>query len=328
MTLSPEEQRRRDNLRAVMQGMTQPPPAPVTPKLDTGPRPTGTSRGWLGTLAAGLLLLLGKFKFLSLFVGVLKLKTLATMLLSIAVYATQWGWEFAAGFVLLIFVHEAGHAVVLQHEGIPASAPVFIPFVGAFIAMRGRPRDAYIEAKVGIGGPLLGSIAAWAVLAAGVYFERPLWVAIGHAGVFLNLFNLIPVSPLDGGRIASVFSKPFWIAGYALGIAATVITRSPILILVMLVGLITLWQRLRNPVPGYDHVPSRQRLAMGVAYLALVVGLAVTLQVGELPHPSTLDARGRTQAPAAAPVDPARATPEPAGAATPAPGPAPGSSPR
>lgn len=324
MTISPEEQRRRDNLRAVMQGMTQPAPAPLkAPKPDTGPRPTGQSRGLLGSLGAGLLLLLGKFKFLSVLLGVLKLKTLATMLLSIAVYATQWGWEFAAGFVLLIFVHEAGHAVVLQREGIPASAPVFIPFVGAFIAMRGRPRDAYVEAKVGIGGPLFGSLAAWAVLAAGVWLERPLWIAIGHAGVFLNLFNLIPVSPLDGGRIASVFTKPFWIAGYALGIVATLITRSPILILVLLVGLITLWQRLRNPIPGYDRVARTQRLTMGVAYLALVIGLASTLQVGELPHPGTLDSRGRTR-PTAPP------TPAPGTSDTPAtsPPPASGSSPQ
>ena len=321
LPLSPDEQRRADNLRAVMQGPT--PPARTEPaRPDTGPRPTGQSRGLLGSLGAGLLLLLGKFKFLSVLLSVLKLKTLGTMLLSIAVYATQWGWEFAAGFVLLIFVHEAGHAVVLQREGIPASAPVFIPFVGAFIAMRGRPRDAYVEAKVGIGGPLFGSIAAWAVLAAGVWFERPLWIAIGHAGVFLNLFNLIPVSPLDGGRIAGVFTKPFWIAGYALGIVATVITRSPILVLVLLVGLITLWQRLRNPVPGYDHVPRGQRLAMGLAYLALVIGLASTLQVGELPHPGTLDARGRAQR-----AVPSESAPDTPGAPDAGPSPATGSSP-
>ena len=284
--LSPDEQRRRDNLRAVLQGTAPLAHAPAPAPSERAPAPTGgRQRGLIGTIGAGLLILLGKFKFLSLLAGVLKLKTLVTMLLSIAVYATQWGWEFAAGFVLLIFVHEAGHAVVMQREGIPAGAPVFIPFVGAFIAMRGRPRDAYVEAKVGMGGPLFGSLAAWAVLAAGVFLERPLWVAIGHAGVFLNLFNLIPVSPMDGGRIAGVFTKPFWIAGYALGIAATVLTRSPILLLVMLVGLVTLWQRLKHPVPGYDQVPRAQRLAMGLAYLALVVGLSATLQVGTLPHP-------------------------------------------
>ena len=104
--------------------------------------------------------------------------------------------------------------------------------------------------------------------------------------MFLNLFNLIPVSPLDGGRIAGVFTRPFWIAGYAVGIAATILTRSPILILIMAVGLVTLWQRTRNPVPGYDHVPSRQRLGMGVGYAALVLGLAMTLQVGEPGRPA------------------------------------------
>ena len=128
----------------------------------------------------------------------------------------------------------------------------------------------------------------------------------------MNLFNLIPVSPLDGGRIAGVFTRPFWIAGYAIGIAATVITRSPILILVMVVGLITLWQRTRNPIPGYDQVPRGQRLAMGLAYVALVVGLAATLQVGELPHPSTLDKNARVPTPAVTPTPaPAPSTPAP-----------------
>jgi Zn-dependent protease len=240
----------------------------------------------IGTLGAGALFLLGKLKFLGMFASVLKLKTLATMLLSIAVYATEWGWAFAAGFVVLILIHESGHAVAMQMEGIPASAPVFIPFVGAFIAMRGRPRDAYVEAKVAIGGPLLGSLAAWATLAAGLLTEQRLLIALGHVGILLNLFNLIPVSPLDGGRIAGVFTRPFWIAGYAIGIAATIYTRSGILLLVMLVGLITLWQRLRHPVPGYHDVPSGRRLAMGLAYLGLAAALWLTLPLGASAVPS------------------------------------------
>ena len=279
--------RRAENLRAVLEGITQPAkPASATPgKSSATPAPAGekSARGrWgiLGTLGAGALLLLGKLKFLGMFASVLKLKTLATMLLSIAVYATEWGWAFAAGFVVLILIHEAGHAVAMQMEGIPASAPVFIPFVGAFIAMRGRPRDAYVEAKVAIGGPLLGSLAAWATLAAGLWTDQRLLIALGHVGVLLNLFNLIPVSPLDGGRIAGVFTRPFWIAGYAIGIAATLLTRSGILLLVMLVGLITLWQRLRHPVPGYHDVPNGRRLAMGLAYLGLAAALWLTLPLG------------------------------------------------
>src|SRR5439155_53586 len=100
----------------------------------------------------GLLFVLGKAKFVGLLAGALKWKTLATMLLSIGAYAFEWGWAFAAGFVLLIFVHEMGHAVALRREGIPAGAPVFIPFVGAFVAMHGQPRDAAVEARVAMAG--------------------------------------------------------------------------------------------------------------------------------------------------------------------------------
>ena len=274
--------RRAENLRAVYASMTQPAEPPAGPALPARNATGSAGRRWglIGSLAAGAVFLLGKLKFLGMLAGLFKLKTLGTMLLSIGVYATEWGWAFAAGFVLLIFIHEAGHAIAMHREGIPASAPVFIPFVGAFIAMRGRPRDAFVEAKVAIGGPLLGSLAAWATLAAGLWTGQRMLIALGHVGVLLNLFNLIPVSPLDGGRIAGVFTRSFWIAGYAIGIAATILTKSGILLLVMLVGLITLWQRLRHPVPGYHDVPSGRRLAMGLAYLGLAAALWLTLPLG------------------------------------------------
>lgn len=281
-----EEQRRIENLRAVLAGMrgetpaTDPARAAPAPAAAPKERPTAGRNTLWASLAAGVVFLLTKLKFLALLGSVLKLKTLATMLLSIGVYAVEWGWAFAAGFVLLIFIHEAGHAVAMQREGIPASAPVFIPFIGAAIAMRGRPRNAYVEAKVAIAGPIAGSIAAWATLGAGLQFGQPLLVALGHAAVFLNLFNLVPVSPLDGGRIAGVFTVPFWIAGYVIGIAVTVATRSPILVLIMVVGLFTLWQRIRHPVPGYHDVPSGQRLAMGLGYAVLVIALALTSNTG------------------------------------------------
>lgn len=287
--LTPEEEARKrlENLRAVMAGPSpeKPPSGARPPSAPGTPHSHRARNGVLGTLAAGALFLLGKLKFLGLLASVLKLKTLATMLLSIVMYAAGWGWPFAVGFVLLIFVHELGHAIVLRREGIPAGAPVFIPFLGAFIAMKGQPRDAYVEAKVAIGGPVLGSLGAWAVLAAGLAFERPFLVTLGHTGILLNLFNLIPVSPLDGGRIAGVFTRGFWIAGYALGVVALVATRSPILFLVLLVGLFTLWQRWRNPVPGYDHVPGGKRLAMGLAFGALVLTLVLTLPLGLQQHP-------------------------------------------
>ena len=199
-------------------------------------------------------------------------------------YATQWGLPFATGFVLLILVHEMGHAIVLHHEGIPFGAPVFIPFVGALITMNHMPRNAGVEARVAIGGPVLGSLAAWAVLGAGVVPHRPLLVALGHTGALLNLFNLIPVSPLDGGRIAGAFTRTFWIVGYALGVVALVLHPSPILFLVMLVGLWTLVQRWRHPVPGYHDIPRAERLAIGLGYAALVAALTVTLNIAIPTH--------------------------------------------
>jgi Zn-dependent protease len=301
-----EKTRYLENLRAVYASLQQPPPrrgrdqdasTVVGPRSGApdgataeahAPSLEGTHRKRNGALAAiltGGAFLLGKLKLLGILGGVLKLKTFATMILSVAAYATVWGWAFALGFVLLIFVHELGHAIVLRREGIPAGAPVFVPFLGAFITMRGRPRDAAVEAKVAIGGPITGSLAAWAVLAAGLALNQPLLLALGHTGILINLFNLIPVPPLDGGRVAGAFTRTFWIVGYAVGVVALFVTRSPILFLILIVGLFTLWQRLRHPIPGYDSIPRSQRLAVSVTYAALLLALVITLPLGHQTFP-------------------------------------------
>lgn len=286
--------RRLENLRAVLAGPgTSPQPqsgpgggARPGPEPAPGARHPHRARNTvLGGLGGAALFLLGKLKFLGLLAGVLKLNTLLSMMLSIGLYAIDWGVPFAIGFVLLIFVHECGHAIVLRMEGIPAGAPVFIPFLGAVIAMRALPRNAYVEAKVGIGGPILGSLAAWAVLATGFWSGSALLVSLGHAGVLINLFNLIPVSPLDGGRIAGCFTRGVWIGGYAFGALALLLTRSPLLLVVLLAGLFTMWQRWHHPVPGYHDIPAGSRLAVGMTYAALVVALALTLPIGLAVHP-------------------------------------------
>jgi len=262
-----------ENLRAVYQSLQR-------PEAQARTRRSHAGKAAAGVAVAGLLFLLGKAKFLGFLAGVLKFKTLATMLLSIGAYAIEWGWLFALGFVLLMFVHEMGHAIAMRAEGIPAGAPVFIPFVGAFIAMHGQPRDAAVEARVAIAGPVVGSLAAWAVLGAGLALEQRLLLALGHTAVLLNLFNLVPVPPLDGGRIAGAFTRTYWVIGYALGIVALLVTWSPLLLIVLVVGLWTLVQRWRNPVPGYDALPPRQRTLIALAYAALVTGLVATLSVG------------------------------------------------
>ena len=264
-----------DNLRAVYQSL-QSGGTPTDARSRVGRNVAATS-----AIGGGLLFLLSKAKFIGLLAGVLKWKTLVTMLLSIGAYALEWGWAFAAGFVLLIFVHEMGHAVALRREGIPVGAPVFIPFVGAFVAMHGHPRDAAVEARVAMAGPLIGSLAAWAVLGAGLAWPQPLLVALGHTAVLLNLFNLVPVPPLDGGRIAGAFTRTYWVLGYAVGVVALVLTRSPLLLIVLLVGLVTLVRRWRDPVPGYDALSARQRATIALAYTALVAALLVTLPLHE-----------------------------------------------
>ena len=276
MTDGSEAERRSreiENLRAVYQSLQRPEP-------QAGRRQSHGGKAAAGVAAAGLLFVLGKAKFLGFLAGVLKLKTLATLLLSIGAYAIEWGWLFALGFVLLMFVHEMGHAIAMRAEGIPAGAPVFIPFVGAFIAMHGQPRDAAVEARVAMAGPVVGSLAAWAVLGAGLALEQRLLLALGHTAVLLNLFNLVPVPPLDGGRIAGAFTRTYWVIGYALGIVALLVTWSPLLLIVLVVGLWTLVQRWRNPVPGYDSLAPRQRALIALAYAALVTGLVATLSVG------------------------------------------------
>src|SRR6266550_3224917 len=166
----------------------------------------------LGVL--GVLLL----KFKALLIPVLKffpvlLKTGGTMFLSIWLYAQALGWWYAFGFVLLIFVHECGHLIAARRVGLKVGAPVFIPFMGAFIALKEAPRNAWIEAQVGIGGPLLGPVGA--VFCYGLYLVtgNPFFSALAFTGFFLNLFNLAPVGFLDGGRVATALSPWLWLVG-------------------------------------------------------------------------------------------------------------------
>lgn len=266
------EQRHLDNLRAVMRG-AQVAGAGGGATSPDKPKPRGLLAR-LGPVGAAIAFLLGKLKALGVLVTVLKLKTLLTMALTIGIYATQWGWPFAVGFVLLIFVHEMGHVLVLRAEGIPASAPVFIPFVGAFVAMRAHPQDAWSEYKVAVGGPVLGSIGAALTLAAGLVLHHPLLVALGRAGLAINLFNLVPVSPLDGGRILAPLPRAFWIGGFAVGVAVWFALRSPLLLIALAVGLIGLWQRWRRPLPP---APTWQRLVAGASWIGLAAALGATL---------------------------------------------------
>ena len=219
-----------------------------------GPPPRDNERpAWrraLGVLAAlGLLLVkfAAKAKALLLLLPKLKLfTTSASMLVSIAAYSLIWGWKFAIGFVLLLLVHELGHVIQLRREGIPASAPMFIPFLGALVAMKELPKDAAAEARVGLAGPVLGSLAALVPLALYGLTGDELFQALAFIGFFLNLFNLLPVLPLDGGRAMAALSPWMWFVGFALLIAATIAFPNPIMILILLFGGLETWRRWKE----------------------------------------------------------------------------------
>jgi Zn-dependent protease len=278
--------RRLENLRAVAEhhargaGREASSPAPAAPETPSRWRRRLAA---LGPLGAVLIFVLGKLKLLVPLLKATKLGTLLTMFVAVWAYALLWGLPFAAGFVLLIFVHELGHALVMRQQGIHAGAPVFIPFVGAVIAMKSLPRDAYVEALVGIGGPVLGSTGALACLLVGWTTGSLFWYALAYTGFFLNLFNLIPISPLDGGRIVGVISRWLWVAGYAIGIAVFLATRSPLLFLILLLGLFGLGRTVRGPREGYFDVAGGKRLAMGAAYFGLLALLTLGMWAADLP---------------------------------------------
>ena len=204
----------------------------------------------------------------------------ASMIVSIGAYAWIWGLPFAIGFVVLIFVHEIGHVIELRRQGVPASAPLFIPFLGAVIGMKELPDDAWKEARVALAGPILGSVGAAAFWIAGEASGSELLVALAFVGFFLNLFNLIPIVPLDGGRAVAALHPAIWFAGLLMMVGLVVVSFNPLLLLIVVIGGLDLWRRWRErgQAAEYYRLPTWQKATVGVVYLGLaaVLGLAMS----------------------------------------------------
>jgi Zn-dependent protease len=172
--------------------------------------------------------------------------------------------------------------IELRRQGIPASAPLFIPFLGAMVGMKQLPPDVWREARVALAGPLLGSVGAAACWAIGEAYDSEFLVAMAFVGFFLNLFNLLPIVPLDGGRAVAALHPVFWLVGLV-GLTALMILRpSPILLVIVALGAFELWNRWQSrhdlAARGYYSIKPWQRAAVGVTYL----GLAALLAVGML----------------------------------------------
>jgi Zn-dependent protease len=220
----------------------------------------------------GALLLLPKFKLLT---------TAGTALVSVAAYSLWFGWTFAIGFVVLLFVHEMGHVLQLRREGIKASAPMFIPFLGAVVMMRQMPDDALAEARVGLAGPVLGTVGAGVALAIGEATNSDLFRALAYIGFFLNLFNLLPVVPLDGGRAMAAMAPWTWFLGFGVLVGLEFLRPNPILLIITLFAgyeLYRRWSQRKNPTPqqtAYYSVSRRNRALVGAVYIGLIVVLAL-----------------------------------------------------
>jgi Zn-dependent protease len=203
------------------------------------------------------------------------------------IYAQLFGWAFGVGIVLLILIHESGHVVVARIMGMPVTLPVMIPFLGAFVSMKQQPRTVAQESIMAIGGPVLGSIAAGLCYLG--YLSMPdsstgqLLRALAYFGFLINLFNLIPLTPLDGGRVTSLLSKWFNVAGLAIAAGLLLFEMqtgtnvSPVLFLVLIFGAFSTWQRFRSTQlnPAYYAVDGQTKVVVGSLYLALLLALGL-----------------------------------------------------
>ncbi len=201
--------------------------------------------------------------------------TALSMLVSVFAYALLWGWPYAVGFVALIFIHEMGHYVAARQRGLAVGAPTFIPFVGAWIQLKDLPHNVETEAFVGIAGPVAGTAAALACFELARWQGSGLMLALAYSGFMLNLFNLLPISPLDGGRITAVISPRLWLLGAPLLIGLFLWNPSPMFLVIAVLAAPHFMAALKGnfDTAYYQDVPARTRFSYGVAYLGLVAYL-------------------------------------------------------
>lgn len=255
-------------------------PAPATADADR----RGTDKGKLAGLGvAGMVL--WKFKWIVAFaftklkfllLGLTKVKTLFSMVLTLGVYWTLWGWPFALGFVLSIYVHEIGHVSALRRLGIAASAPMFIPGLGAFVRMHQYPATPTEDARVGLAGPVWGLGAAIACYGLFLVTGSSLLAGVAHAGAWVNLFNLLPIWQLDGGRAMNAMTRTQrWSAASVIG-ASWFATGESLLLLLLLAAV---WRALAGQVPDK---PDRGAL-LTYGLLVVVLSGMTMLHVPGLP---------------------------------------------
>src|SRR6266568_864811 len=213
-------------------------------------------------------------------------------IVSIVLYSFLFGWPFAVGLVVLLFIHEMGHALVMKLKGIPVGGMIFIPMLGAAVLMRQMPKNAKDEAEVGIAGPIAGALAASVCFLLAQSNPGSIWAPLAYFGFFINLFNLIPIIPFDGGRILAAIDRRMWIIGF-LGLVAFQVwsfiqyhSLSIWLLFFILMAGTQLWSRrsvANTPeAQAYYQVSISERIVLTLAYfgLAAVLVLGMTISHG------------------------------------------------
>jgi Zn-dependent protease len=251
-------------------------------------RPQG-GWAWRATLRKLLAPIAAAGAFLAKFGTVLlKFKFLFSMFVSAAFYVWLGGWWFGIGLIVLLFVHEMGHVIEAKRQGLPVSVPVFIPFMGALITMKQMPRNAWREARLAIAGPLLGSAGALLIYLAGAVYDSRQLKALAFLGFLINLFNLLPVIPLDGGRITAALHPAFWFLGFLALLALVLYQPNPILILILLLAGSELWRRWQMrgfpQMQQYYRVRPYQRLIIGLLYFGLAAALVFGMEATHVPR--------------------------------------------
>jgi len=240
------------------------------------PQRSGSTLGWLtsAALAAWAVVKYG----LIFLVKIPAFATLFSAAISFGAYSLLYGAWFAVALVVMIFVHEMGHVIEIRRQGMHATAPIFIPFLGAAIFQRQHPTNALRQAQIGIAGPIAGTLAASVAFVFYNSTHNPVFLLAAAIGFFLNLFNLIPVWQLDGAWVLAPVSPWFQVAGIAMVAISVVVFHfaSVLLIIVALLGIRTMLDGFRNARnPYYSSVPASARLALGAAWLGLVLYLGV-----------------------------------------------------
>ena len=265
-----------------------PPPPPYDATSDIPPQspyhyspaPQQGNRGLVGWLASAALAVWAIAKYgLLVLVKLPAGGTILTLIVSFGGYALVFGPWFAVALVVMILVHEMGHVVEIRRQGMQATAPIFIPFLGAAIFQRSHPTDALKQAQIGIAGPIAGTLGATAAYVLFSATGNPIFLLMAWIGFYINLFNLIPLWQLDGAWILGPVSPYFQVAALAVvGIGALTfhVLISPLLIIFALLGIPTLIARFRDRNnPYYTSVPAAGRWTIGLAWLGLVLYLGV-----------------------------------------------------